>query len=279
MEQYDATGFSDQLNIATPEQVEIHFPIAGIGSRFVALLADTLLQFGAFLVIVLAVVWFLSGTHDSPASAALDTAGKWFIAAIIFLIFCVWWGYFTLFEAYWRGQTPGKRWMKLRVIKESGRQITFFESLTRNLLRTVDAMPSFYLIGLVSMACNRANKRLGDFAAGTIVVHELREEQPLFAGPATTLVAPTPMMLDPWAARVDGVRFPADAIAKLRPADLSTIENFFARALDLPLPARAELATRMARQLCAKMQVAVPEGNPERALESMAHAMRGAARF
>src|SRR6202453_4051205 len=102
----------------------------------------------------------------------MDATGKWFEAAIIFINFCLIWGYFALFEAYWHGQTPGKRAMKLRVIKDSGRQITLFEALARNLLRVVDYLPSLYLVGVITMLCNKRNQRLGDLAAGTIVVHE-----------------------------------------------------------------------------------------------------------
>ena len=98
---------------------------------------------------------------------------------MIFAGFLLVWGYFSLFEAFWRGQTPGKRAMKLRVIKDAGRQITLFESLARNLLRIVDYFPGLYLTGVITMLCNKRSKRLGDLAAGTLVVHERGDEQPL----------------------------------------------------------------------------------------------------
>jgi hypothetical protein len=197
----------------------------------------------------------------------------------------VFWGYYGLFEAYWRGQTPGKRVMKIRVIKDSGRQITLFESLARNLIRVVDYMPGFYLVGLITMLCNKRNKRLGDLAAGTIVVHERTDEQPLFYQTSTTLVAPTDFAaqpfgqeaLAPWAKPVEAM-FPADAVARLGAHDLVVIEAFFGRMLDLPLETRAAVAYRMAAQMAAKMGVVSPEGNPERTLESIAFQMRGSGR-
>ncbi len=109
-------GFADQLSIETPEQVALEFPVAGIGSRFVAVLLDHLIQFGVALAVGL-IVLMLSAAVGARARESL--ASKWFIAGVIFAGFLLVWGYFALFEAFWRGQTPGKRAMKLRVIKDA----------------------------------------------------------------------------------------------------------------------------------------------------------------
>jgi uncharacterized RDD family membrane protein YckC len=269
-------GFADQLNIETPEQVDLRFPVAGIGSRFVALLIDHLIQFVTYVVIGLIIFVWASNAGPANVSAKtdeMDAAGKWFIAAIIFFNFCLIWGYFALFEAFWQGQTPGKRFMKLRVIKDSGRQITLFEALARNLLRFVDYLPSLYLAGVVTMLCNRKNKRLGDLAAGTLVVHELAAEDRVI----DAFVSGE----DFFARNVEKKPespLPADAIARLEPADLHVIETFFARALDLELQTRAAMASRIAARMAAKMQVPLPEGNPERTLETIARSMRGSGR-
>ena len=298
----DPTGFTrqafaDQLSIETPEQVALQFPLAGLGSRFVALLLDHLIQFGVVLAFVLVVILIqeATGAHDTRATTF---TGKWFIAAMIFAGFLLFWGYFSLFEAFWRGQTAGKRVMKLRVIKDAGRQITLFESLARNLLRVADYLPSLYLAGAITMLCNRRNKRLGDLAAGTLVIHERTETQPLlYTGPSqtsriaqTARPAPGSMGLfspnhfaqppaDTWnPASAAPPLFPADAVARLSSKDLVLLETFFARALDLPLDTRAAMAQRIATDMTAKMGVTLPEGNPERALEAMAIALRGRAR-
>ena len=81
-------------------------------------------------------------------------------------------GYFAMFEAFWNGQTPGKRWTHLRVIKDSGRPINAYDAILRNLLRIVDNLPTLYAIGIVTMLISKENKRVGDYAAGTVVVHE-----------------------------------------------------------------------------------------------------------
>jgi uncharacterized RDD family membrane protein YckC len=283
MSTFERKNYSDQLNIDTPEQVELEFGIAGIGSRFVASLLDSLIVFAFFFVQIVVLITIGAAAAAGAAGTSADSEGaKWFVAIIVIIDF---WGYYGLFEAYWRGQTPGKRVMKIRVIKDSGRQITLFESLARNLIRVVDYMPGFYLVGLITMLCNKRNKRLGDLAAGTIVVHERTDEQPLFYQTSTTLVAPTDFAaqpfgqeaLAPWAKPVEAM-FPADAVARLGAHDLVVIEAFFGRMLDLPLETRAAVAYRMAAQMAAKMGVVSPEGNPERTLESIAFQMRGSGR-
>ena len=193
---------------------------------------------------------------------------------LIFAGFLLYWGYFALFEAFWHGQTPGKRVMKLRVIKDSGRGITLFESLARNLLRTADFLPSLYLAGVITMLANKRNKRLGDLAAGTLVIHERPDSQPLlYTGQSGSgnFFAPA----QPWeAASATPSLFPADSLARLSAGDLVVIEAFFARALDLPLDVRAAMAHRILAEAVTKMTATLPPGNPERALEAIAIAMR-----
>jgi hypothetical protein len=172
--------------------------------------------------------------------------------------------------------------MKLRVIKDSGRQITLFESMSRNLLRVVDYLPALYLVGVITMVCTRRNQRLGDLAAGTIVVHERSDEQPLLVDRGTSIMPAHAAVgyeafTSPAAAQ-NAAMLPADAVAKLTADDLLLIESFFARALDLSLNTRAEIANRIAAQMAAKMSIPVPEGNPERFLEAIAYAMRSSGR-
>ncbi len=269
-------GFADQLSIDTPEQVALTFPVAGIGSRFVALLLDSLIQFGIVLIagLLLVVLFAALGGHRH----AETLASKWFIALLIFAGFLLFWGYFALFEAFWHGQTPGKRAIKLRVIKDSGRGITLFESLARNLIRTADYLPSLYLAGLITMLANKQNKRLGDLAAGTLVIHERTDSQPLlYTGQSSgNFFAPA----QPWeAASTASSFFPADSLARLSTQDLVVIEAFFARALDLPLEVRASMAHRILAETVSKMKAATPSGNPERSLETIAVALRAQRRI
>lgn len=273
----DFRSYADQLNIETPEQVELHFPIAGIGSRFLALMTDSLLQGAAIFALVLGFVLIVSAVPKvlSGTASSSSTAGKWIVAGIFLFYFLLYWGYYSLFEAFWNGQTPGKRLLKIRVIKDSGRQITLFEALARNLLRVVDMLPSFYLIGVITMLCNKEQKRLGDLVAGTIVVHERRDEQPLMSHNSRTFTSalyPQPLET---ARELGDVLLPADGVARLDAGDLNVIDTFFSRALDLDLDKRAEIAARIADRMSAKMQVPLPvDVASERILESIAHMMR-----
>ncbi len=271
----------DQLNIETPEQVDLQLPVAGIGSRFIAILVDTVLQVVAELMVILIFVLFIGASDRGRLGDVSDTAGKWLLAAVLLFQFLLYWGYFALFEAFWNGQTPGKRLFKIRVIKDSGRQITLFEALARNLIRVVDMLPPpVYFVGVVSMLCNRQQKRLGDFVAGTIVIHERTSEQPLVGNNSRSITAAVhqqpPVEFVP---RAGGFQPPADAVARLKAEDLNLIESFLARALDLDPATRTAIASRIATAMFAKMNLPLsPEVNPERALEAISHAMRSQAR-
>ncbi len=269
--------FRDQLSIDTPEQVDLRFSVAGIGSRFVAHLLDTLLLMAFFFVEGL-VLWAASVSALIRGRDISDRMTAWAMALLVLVNFVAIWGSFSLFEAYWHGQTPGKRVMKLRVIKDSGRQITLFEALARNLMRFVDYLPGLYLTGVITMLCNRRNKRLGDFVAGTFVVHEQPGEQPLLMQTASALsLRPAATWQQEAPSPAIPALFPADAVARLNAQDLGVIEAFFSRALDLPLETRARMAERVAQQMAAKMNVPLPGGNQERALESIVILMRGGA--
>jgi len=113
---------------------------------------------------------------------------------LMILLFALEWLYPVLFEVFWRGQTPGKRILGIAVINDDLTPVTLGTSMVRNLLRTVDFLPMFYLAGLITMLSNRRFQRLGDLAAGTLVISlresaraaPLREVQPL--APPTALL-------------------------------------------------------------------------------------------
>jgi uncharacterized RDD family membrane protein YckC len=264
----------DQLSIDTPELVGIELPLAGIGSRCVALLVDSVVQglaLGA-LVVILALIASGASLAASHASRS-NESGKWAIALILLVPFVLQWGYFALFEAFWHGQTPGKRLLQLRVIQQSGRPIGLFESMGRNLVRIVDMLPVFYVVGAICIFSTRRQQRLGDMVAGTLVVHSIPAEKPLASTGARFVTAPAFQTVAP--AIVKGVALPADAVARLSRADLQMIESFLVRRLDLPLDVGASLAARMARSLAEKMKLEVPPGiSNETFLESLVMNLR-----
>ncbi len=257
----------DQLSIETPELVALEFPIAGLGSRALAVAIDYCLQVVVFFV-VLMLAALLAG-HASPRARLSPV---WTEAFAILIPFLLQWGYFALFEGLWNGQTPGKRLLKLRVIEGNGRSATFFESVTRNFLRAVDMLPGFYAVGAVSMLVTRREQRLGDLVANTLVVHERSLEEPVSDGgggrliTAAVFTAPAPRVS---AASVRAL--PADAVAKLSLPELHAIENFLARRLDLPMDARAALGAKMRARALTQTGLEPPEGiGTETFLEQLA---------
>jgi uncharacterized RDD family membrane protein YckC len=145
--------------VVTTEKVVLTYRVAGLGSRFLAWLID------AALIAVL----FAMG---AGVGSVLDVLRPGVGSAVIYVwLFALLWGYFLFFEWLWVGQTPGKRLMGLRVVRTEGTAISFLQAGLRNVLRTADSLPFFYALGFAVMACDRLNRRLGDLAAGTLVVH------------------------------------------------------------------------------------------------------------
>lgn len=227
----------DKLTIDTPEQVHLEFALAGIGSRFMALLLDTVIQIFLYLV-----VSFAAGLLLSTPLARLTA--KWTVALVIFAGFVVYWGYFAIFESVWKGQTPGKKWAGIRVIKDSGRPITPFEAAARNLLRIVDYLPGFYAVGVVTMLLNEKHRRVGDFVAGTLVVHETsdRESALFFNTPANS-------------------QFTIPQASRLTLQEAELIEAFLARRLDIPPEIRQQNGQRIADMLCTRLGI-TPDTRP-----------------
>jgi len=266
---------SDQLSIETPELVAIQMPIAGIGSRFIALLVDYLIWIPGILIVGRLFAYFL------PSLSAFNKLSEqWAFAIYLFLIFLFNWGYFTLFEAFWNGRTPGKRVARIRVIERSGRPIGLFESMARNFIRYVDQIPFFYAVGAITIFVTKDHQRLGDLAAGTLVVRDRIEEAPVNSETTRTFTAniftPAVVTPEPHAA----FTLPDHGVAKLSSADLQVLESFFARRLDMPLETREALAQRIASAIQAKSGLEQPLGaSTETFLEITARQLRDVARM
>jgi uncharacterized RDD family membrane protein YckC len=221
----------DQLRIDTPEQIALELPLAGIGSRFLALAIDTLIQ-SVFYLITAIIFIFTLPVGSSVLMFLPRLLGP---SIAIFILFAIYWGYFAFFESVWSGQTPGKRYAGIRVIKESGRPINAFEAIGRNLMRAVDGLPGIYGVGLVCMMCNRQSRRLGDFVAGTVVVHE----------------KPTAEVRPSWNTSDQGVSTPA-GLAQATPEELVLIETYLHRRWDLDPVVRVNTAIQIADRIKAK---------------------------
>lgn len=251
-------------------------PLAGIGSRFIALLIDMTIWLAGMLILWLVFYLLLPGI-----GAFSKLSAQWAVAAYVFALFLLNWGYFTLFEAFWNGRTPGKRVARIRVIQRSGRAIGLFESMARNLIRFIDQIPFFYAVGVIAVFATRQHQRLGDLAAGTLVVRDRPQETPLWADSGVrTFTAPAFAPRGPAAEPAPAFVLPANGIARLSAADLEVMEGFFSRRLDLSLETRAALAERIAAAIQAKSGLEIPgEASAETFLEVAARQLRDTARM
>ncbi len=261
---------SDHLSIDTPELVTIEMPLAGIGSRFIALLLDYLLWGAGLIVVLLLALLFLPALHAFRPKSA-----QWAEAIVIFILFLFNWGYFTLFEALWNGRTPGKRAARIRVIQQSGRPISLLESMARNLVRYVDQLPFFYAVGVIAMFVTSRHQRLGDLAAGTLVVRDREPEAPLWGDAGSRTFTAQLFDRTPVAEPHTAVVLPVVEIAKLSITDLQVLEEFLARRLDMSLGTRERLAARIASAIKEKSGLVEPEGTSvETFLEATARQLR-----
>jgi len=247
----------DKLTIDTPEQVHLEFVLAGLGSRFMAVFLDSLILAGIYFVLFIALV-------ATSVSRVGGNARIWVNALITFVFFCIYWGYYALFEIFWKGQTPGKRWAGIRVIKDSGRPIHAFEAIARNLVRIIDWLPGIYGVGVVTMFLNSKHRRLGDFVAGTLVVHETSatESQIFFNDPPPAQAA-----------------LPQAAQLTLQEAEL--IEAFLARRLDIPGGVRMANAQRIAQMVSVRLGITQADrpADDERFLELLLREFRSRATY
>ncbi|TYQ18312.1 UNVERIFIED_CONTAM: putative RDD family membrane protein YckC [Acetivibrio alkalicellulosi] len=154
------------LEILTPENVHVQYELAGLGTRFAAFLVDFLIQ-SVMLIITLLIMFFIEVDFGY---IILDLGIVGFVSFVTTLILFFHLLYFIIFEAILKGQTPGKKLMKIRVIMETGQPINFIDCLIRGILRLVASLPLFYLIDSLFVIMSKNYKRIGDFAANTIVI-------------------------------------------------------------------------------------------------------------
>ncbi|HEX5097403.1 MAG TPA: RDD family protein [Acidimicrobiia bacterium] len=233
----------NRLTIATPEGVTIDVVIAGLGSRFVARLLDSLIQ----LAIILALL-FGAGIVATGVSTGVA------IAVAIVVIFLVVLAYDIPFEVTGVG-TPGKRAMGIRVVARGAEPVDFVTSSVRNLLRIIDFI-GFYLVGAVSIVSTQHSQRLGDLAAGTLVIRERfggRKDKPVPIAPITVPLA----QVQGW------------DVTAIDDEELVTVRHFLDRRLALPWPIRSYFAAELVRRLWPKVPGVPHDAHAEFVLEGI----------
>lgn len=221
--------------IRTPENVTFEFELAGIGSRALAWVIDVLVM-GILLVISMQLI--------QPLVPILGG----FATAIFFVIaFVIQWWYSAILEWWWGGQTVGKKIVGLRALSSNGVRMSFVQAAVRNLVRIVDLLPGLYLVGGASVLLDEHSRRLGDLAAGTIVVNERK--------------APLPAQVVPPSERYNSfVDDPAVALAvrKITAPERDAMVGLSLRRERLPLAVRRELFARLAEHLETRLGIARP---------------------
>jgi uncharacterized RDD family membrane protein YckC len=219
--------YEDRVKLPTPEGVEIELALAGIGSRLCARLIDVLIM-SAIAVPVLIALFAVLGDESIEGTIATVIA--------ILVGFLVLWAYDVLFEAFNAGRTPGKQALKLRVVGDRGEPETFSMAAVRNILRIVDEYLTLWLGALISMVRSDRTQRLGDRAAGTLVVNERAAE---VGGDALVRVSSLPEL------EAAG----AWDTSRIGDTELATARRFLARRDQFAPHVRTHLADDLAARL------------------------------
>jgi uncharacterized RDD family membrane protein YckC len=236
--------YEDIRTIATPEGVELALPLGGIGSRFTGLLIDLIIQYALLVASALLAFYLLGGVVADITLA---------IASLLLLL-----GYDVLFEVLGGGRTLGKRAAGLRVVLDTGAPIGLRASLIRNLLRLVEGVALMYVPAMISVLATRSNQRLGDLAAGTLVVRDPR------AQPAVQLPVDDPSAYASW------------DVSAISQDDLVAVRTFLSRREQLNDAARHDLAAQLAARLRPRVAGVRGLSDDEQFLERLAAAKAGA---
>jgi uncharacterized RDD family membrane protein YckC len=229
--------WTDELRLETPEQIDVNLELAGLGSRFVAQFVDWMLKllFSGLLVIAVIIAAGLLGY-----SQQIEHATVFVQALAVAALYLLWLGYDIYYEAVHNGQTPGKRHAEIRVIRDGGAPLDFQAAAVRNLLGLADLLPAFYILGAVLILFTPRRQRLGDLAAGTIVVRERA-----LTAPGETAEAVKRLATDEYA-------FTARHLAGCTPNDRHVLRSFLQRLDTLTGKSRDRLALQLAKTFLQK---------------------------
>ncbi len=233
----------DRITIATPEGIELQIVLAGAASRFIACVIDMVLQLVLIVLAAIAALGLLGGGVGTALFAMASFAALYL--------------YDVLFEVLASGRTPGKRVTHLRVVRERGTPVDLPASAIRNLLRLIDFLPTAYLVGLASILITQRNQRLGDLAAGTLVIRDAGRRKNPVAAAAETAPAQGGLDSSGWDVSAVGID------------ELVAVRRFLERRESLDHGVRQELAHRLEQGLRAKVAGAPAGLNAEGFLEEL----------
>ncbi len=238
------SGFSLEQGVAVDgaENTGLTLALAGMGNRMLAFLLDSLITslLSIAVVVLFSLVGLLSGS---------ETAIYYIYALLLLALFVIHWGYFITFELIWHGQTPGKRLLRIKVVREDGRPVNFTASFLRNILRTVDVLPGGYALGLIMIFVNAREKRIGDIVGGTMVVKE-----PVAAFPARQVRSSSLAAL-PRGDNLELVRLSRH----LTTEEMELIGDYLQRRHSLEQETRVRLGEKLAEKLARRLNIDQPD--------------------
>ncbi len=244
------------IRIRTPESIELEFTLAGIGNRALALLIDYVALNLSLLSIYFLGAFLIFSLRLGGALVRFSPSAQWLIALLGLTLFGLYVGYFVGFEAFWQGQTPGKRWVKIRVIRDDAQPIGLFQATLRALMRPVD---DILFVGFLFVLLGKREKRVGDWLAGTLVVQAEESGAPArleFSAAARTL---SQELLE------------TAEVSKMRPDDFAVVREYLQRRSQMAAAARMRLCRQLADRVGTILQVesrGYPTAEAERFLEA-----------
>ncbi|MGQ9876711.1 MAG: RDD family protein [Chloroflexus sp.] len=246
----ETPSWHEPYPVVTPEGVQVVYMAAGLASRSLAAVVDYVI-----IITLLATSLVMVAINEGTSSVNQDVI----LALLAMLVFVVNWGYLVFFEWIWNGQTPGKRLVRLRILREGGRPLDIADIVVRNLMRAIDFLPLLYGIGLVTMFVDRYHLRLGDLTASTVVVHE--------AMPLTLerVMQPVVVQVPPRAPDAPPTPFVPN-VERLTAADLALLLEFLRRN-ELQTKVRSDPAAHLAAALRQRLALPLSSGDPERFIE------------
>jgi uncharacterized RDD family membrane protein YckC len=230
----------NRITLKTPESVELEFNLAGIGNRTIALLVDNVVIWIIYIVVVYLTAQILDGLTAMGFESS-NAMFQWLGAIGILGSFAWFIGYFAAFEILWKGQTPGKRFAKIRVIGNDGRPVQLYQATLRAVLRPID---DWLFIGFFCVLFGKQERRLGDWIGNTIVI---QDEQPTIGSAQM-----------PFSGQAQGIadRIQMNALmSQLRPDDFAIIKEFLQRRQALAPIAREKLSGQLTEQVKARLDL------------------------
>jgi uncharacterized RDD family membrane protein YckC len=248
-------GLFNRIKLETPESVELEFNLAGIGNRAYALCVDYFIL--GFLLVFILIIWaFLYLYIYTLIPTVGEILGLWLLAIQLLITFAVYVGYFVFFETFWQGQTPGKKWVNIRVISEDGTVVSLTQVVLRALLRPID---DIFFIGAFLIIFTQKEKRLGDLLAGTIVIKQ--QQKTVRANLALSREA------ENLAFKVQQER----EISNLLPEDFTLVKEYLQRRYLMTPEARNNVSGKIANRIKERigLETNIETDNPELFLEAI----------